>query len=309
MIRRAFLIAVLAWTSTAWAEVRQPDQGTVSIEWIERAQKTIQGNGSIDDLVREFAAGHPDKEVFPQAASKWVEPYLNLVSVDVDGDGVPEQLLFISGTYKDDVQFFILKRGVDRWEVVYQQRVLAHNDPPDFAVLEGTQGRKTIELIQMYGRGVGSWQYARQFFRVVDGGIAKALEIAKDYNQALVGDDLRGSAESTRVEASGDELRVTYAYHFYGGYSLFEKLGIETDIADNEGTLMKGTIDVVYRWDAAQRKYLLLSSPLSERQLRCFMRIEDEALFRRAFRKELQTLASKGTPIQKKLARYFLRVR
>lgn len=307
--RIPLLIGAFTFGEMVWAGGNLPGTKPVPLDWVVRAQQAIEKALPIDGLVREFASNHRDRDVFPAEHEGWMAPYLQIVPVNLDGDSTPEQLLFISNASLDRTRLYVLKRLSDRWEVIYTHQAFAHNEPPQFEILDCGPGKKLISVLNVEGVGTGSWEFTRLFLRSAAGRVVSGAEIAEDHNLALMGYDLNGHVESSRIKAEGDDLHVRYSYEFEAGYSLWGKLKLPDDNIKTQGTLIKGTADVTYRWDAMLNKYRVTSSPLTEDQIRCFTRIQDESLFRKAFRKELQTLAKKGTPDQQKVARHFLGVK
>lgn len=309
MWRRILLTLSLALSAAGWAHGGSHPEHPVSKNWMLRAQKAVEKGVPVEALVREFARTHRDPEAFPAKSSEWTEPYLNLVPVDLDGDGIQEQVLFISGAYKDATRLYVLNRRQDYWQIAYTHQAWGHNEPPTFEVLDCGDGKHAFRFVHVEGYGTGSWQYTNIFLRAVNGNVVCGLETVDEHNLALLGHNLNGNAHASKITAKGDSLCVTYAYEFYGGFTLMEKLKLDDDGAKDGDLLIKGTAEVIYRWEPAGRKYKVVSSPLSESQIRCFTRISDEALFRSAYRRELEALAKSGTPTQQALARYFLRAR
>ncbi|MBP1625914.1 MAG: hypothetical protein H6Q00_389 [Holophagaceae bacterium] len=308
MCVRILLTLSLAFSAMGVVNGGSPAERPVSQDWMLRAQQAVGKGVPVEDLVREFARSHHDPEAFPAKSSEWTEPYLNLVPVDLDGDGVQEQVLFISGAYKDQTRVYVLKRRHDNWQIVYTHQAWAHNEPPPYDVLECGGGRHAVRFVHMEAHGTGIWQYTNLFLRAVDGDVVCGLESVEEHNLALLGYNLNGNAHASKVTVHGDDLHVTYAYEFYAGFSLVEKLKVDAGNAKDGDLLVKGTAEVTYRWEPMARKYKVVSSPLSESQIRCFTHLDDERLFGRAYRRELETLAKDGTPAQQSLARYFLRM-
>ena len=305
---RALLICFCAPCAMGWANERVPTLNPVPQDWVDRARKAVEKGAPIGDLVREFARTHHDPEAFPAKSSDWTEPYLSLVPVDLDGDGIQEQVLFISGAYKDQTRLYVLRRLNDRWVVAYTHQAWAHNEPPTYEVLDCGEGKHAFHFVHLEGYGTGSWQYTSLFLRAVGGNVVCGLEIVDEHNLALPGYDLIGNAHSSKITVRGDDLSVVFTYEFNGGFSLLEKLKIGTNDSKDEDVLVKGTAQVTYRWEPGAKKYRLIHAPLTEDQLRCFTRLYDERLFCKAFKNELRSLAERGTPSQRVLARYFLRM-
>jgi hypothetical protein len=280
------------------------DQGFVSSDWLKKAQAAIANpKSNLKDLIVEFGKEHKSK-LFPTEPGLVEEPYLKIVSNDIDGDGRQEIFLFISGINYTNTMLYVLSPGDNHWKIIHEEYVWMHNQEPRFEFYNAANKQKIFMLTHLYYRGTGHWLFSYRFYRMTGGKFLCVLEIPEDSN-LYEWSDLNGRAETTKLSVLGDSIYVTFKYQYYPSDEVKEKLKINPGKKD-ETFLIDREDEAIFKWKAETHEYTLMPSTLNNNKIKCFMDIWNVELFRKEFRNDLINLIKFGKPDQKKVAEYFL---
>jgi hypothetical protein len=287
---------------------------TIDSKWMKEAL-SYDYSAPPTQLVHDFMLAHPSdiSSYIPEDEDR---PYLDFTSIDLDGDGQPEYLMFIGPRF-DVTMFCVIKRFQTSWRLIFYQDVPEHGEIlPHVNLLDTPSKYKTFYLRWYYYSGTGNWLYTYRFYKVIGGQVVQVLEFVQDSNLALCASDIIGQMTTTRVSEEMDfmppiheQLLINYSYNL-------GKMGCNTSrpmkTYPPDITLFQNDIAFAfYDWNPEKEQFIFHESEgrceLTEKQLDYFRAdLGNDTLFVRDFSEKLNELAVSGDPSQQKAAKYFL---
>jgi len=283
------------------------DSSVVDSNWLSRAISYDYASPPTQ-LVYEFARGHRSTTL-PTDSTQFSEPYLNLTTVNLDDDSIPEHIMFI-GPDPSNTMFCVIKRFGDSWKLIQREYLWLHNQDPELVIMNTPSQFKTFYVRWLYHRGSGAWLFTYRFYKVVQGRLVLALEFIDDAVLQLGAFDLNGSFKTTSISDDKGNLFIKFRYSLSSGYWSQDTVHSEDESPHSIPLLSDDDAAVFYDWEPSEQRFILRKSArpedLDQEQIDCFMQLENKTLCVAAFHKQLAELKNSRDPDQRRVAKYLL---
>jgi len=237
------------------------------------------------------------------------EPFLTILSPDLDGDAETEILMQVGRGFQD-THICVFKQIGDRWYLIFIESIHSQYTEPELKVLRCAGLGEIFYTNITLSHGSSIFLESYRFYKIVGQKVVACLEIPKEGHISGWGLFLNERVDIQKIisDTVPGSFRASFAYSFFPG-AVYES---DIDWEAHEEIPFVSAIDTVtYTWDAAALAFIpIFSGRPNGLTPDKYARLGDfgnDSLFVSAYGYEIQNCLDTGSTEQKRLLTDYLK--